>query len=211
MLRAHLKITKEDVNHRIIVVADQPSKSFLLQFPSLMARQWMQTNDSCKDAAGQVIADGAVAFPFHMTSYGGYGRGVYRSTTDWSYNLAADEQGIVIGTDGAAIQPDQYAMISQIRSGEIANTVMHYGTCVYGLTINATTDEAHFHVEAIFNNKSGGSINVNEVGIYANGYGNSDNYPNQQQYCIVRDILAETIALADTEYLKVLYTLSIAT
>ena len=210
MLRAHLKITKEDVNHRIEVVADQPSKSFLLAFPSLMARQWMQTNDSCKDTAGQVMAVGAVSYPFHMTSYGGYGRGIYIATGNWSTSLAADEQGIVIGTDGAALQPDQYAMISQIRSGEIANTVMHYGTCVYGLTINPTTDEAHFHVESIFNNKSGGSINVNEVGIYANGYGGGDSYPNEQQYCIVRDILA-TIALADTEFLKVLYTLSIAT
>ena len=211
MLRAHLKIIKEDINHNFKVVVDQPSRSFLLQFPSLMARQWMQTTDACKDAAGQVLNKGAVGKPFHMTSYGGYGRGIYVSEGDWSTYLAADEQGIVIGTAGAAIQPDQYAMISQIRSGEIANTVMHYGTCVYGLTINTTTDEAHFHVEAIYNNKSGGSINVNEVGIYANGYGNGDNYPNLQQYCIVRDILDETIALADTEYLKIVYTLSIAT
>jgi len=210
MLRAHLKIIKEDVNHNFKVVIDQPSRSFLLQFPCLMARQWMQTTDASKDAAGQVMATGAVKYPFHMTSYGGYGRGIYNQVNDWGYYMAADEQGIVIGTDPAAVQPDQYAMISQIRSGEIANTVMHYGTCVYGLTINATTDEAHFHVQALFENMSGGSINVNEVGIYANGYGNGDNYPNQQQYCIVRDVIS-TIALANTEHLKVIYTLSIQT
>lgn len=211
MLKAHLKILKETVDHRIEVVADQPSRSFLLQFPSLLARQMAQANDTCKDAAGQSMTTDTVASPLQMTSYGGYGRGIYYSygTTE-DRTMLADEQGIVIGTDNAAVQPDQYAMVSQIRSGETTGTVMYYGTCVYGLTIDAGTDEAHFHVEAIFHNKSGGSININECGIYANGDGNGDAFPNQQQYCIIRDVVS-TIALADGEYLRVTYTISIAT
>ncbi len=212
MLRAHLKITRETVDHRVEVLVDEPSRSYLLQMPSLMARQWMQTTDTCKDTAGQSISSSYVRCPFHMTSPGGYGRGLYfrESSGDAKDQFDADGQGIVIGTDPAAVQPDQYAMISQIRSGETSGKVMYCGTYVYGLTINATTDEAHFHVEAIFHNKSGGSINVNEVGIYANGCGNTDAYPNQQQYCILRDVVS-TIALADDEFLRVEYTLSIAT
>jgi len=211
MLKAHLKITKEDVNHNVEVLVDEPSKSFLLQFCSLMARQWAQENDTCKDSAGQSITEDNVVVPFHTQSYGGYGRGIYNSTNSWSYYFAADEQGIVIGTDPAAVQPDQYAMISRIPSGEIADTVMYFGTCVYGLTIDAGTDEASFKIEALFHNKSGGSISVNECGIYANGYGNSDGFPNQQQYCIIRDALGATITFADDEYLRVQYTISIAT
>jgi hypothetical protein len=207
MLRAHLKITRETADHRIEVVADQPSRSFLLQFPSLMARQWLQANDTCKDTAGQNLTTDEVELPFHATSFGGYGRGLYSST---GKEIDADGQGICVGTDGAAVQPDQFSLISQIRSGEIANTVMYCGTYLYGLTINATTDEAHFHVAAVFQNISGGSLNVNEVGIYANGGGNNDDYPNQQQYCIARDVVS-TIALADAEFLRVEYTLSIAT
>lgn len=210
MLRTHLKITRETVDHKVEVVVDQPSRSYLRQFPSLMARQWAQVNDTCKDSAGQSMTTDTVMLPFHAASFGGYGRGLY--VTDGSsieVEMAADEQGIVIGTDAAAVQPDQYAMISQIRSGETAGKVMYCGTYVYGLTINATTDEAHFHVEAIFKNMSGGSINVNEVGIYANGDGNFDVFPAQQEYCILRDVIA-TIAFANNEYLRVQYTLSIA-
>jgi hypothetical protein len=211
MLRAHLKIIKETVDHRIEVVADQPSRSFLLQFASLMARQWMQASDACKDSAGQVMTADVVKLPFHAASFGGYGRGFYISNgVAMEEETAADGQGIVIGTDPAAVQPDQYAMVSQVRSGEVADTVMYYGTCVYGLTINATTDEASFKAEAVFHNKSGGTINVNEVGIYANGDGNGDYYPNQQQYCIVRDVVSE-INLLDDEYLRVQYTIGIAT
>ena len=211
MLRAHLKITKETADHRIEVVADQPSRSFLLQFPSLMARQWMQANDTCKDTAGQTVTADTVKLPFHATSFGGYGRGLYiNNGSSIEEQMAADEQGIVIGTDPAAVQPDQYAMISQIRSGETSGKVMYCGTYVYGLTINDTTDEASFKVAAIFENMSGGAINVNEVGIYANGDTPGSQYPNEQQYCISRDVVS-TIALADDEYLKVTYTISIAT
>jgi len=203
---------RETADHKIEVLVDQPSRSYLLQMPSLMARQWMQTTDTCKDTAGQTMTEAQVGRPFHMASMGGYGRGHYivSGASPSGTAFAADEQGIVIGTDPAVVQPDQYAMISQIRSGETSGKVMYYGTCVYGLTINATTDEASFKVEAIFHNKSGGSINVNEVGIYANGCGNNDGYPNQQQYGILRDVIS-TIALADDERLKIEYTLSIAT
>jgi hypothetical protein len=213
MLRARLKITREDIDHNIKVLIDEPSKSFLLQFPSLLARQWMQASDTCKDTAGQSVANGRCDFPFHMTSYGGYGRAAYIQITDWDVlpNFAADEQGIVIGTDPALVQPDQYAMISQIRSGEIADTVMYFGTVVYGLTIDDVNDEASFKVETLFHNKSGGSINVNECGIYANGYSPNDQYPNLQQYCIIRDKLASTIVLASDERLRVEYTIGIAT
>jgi len=211
MLKAHLKIIKEDVNHRPSVVADQPGRSFLIAFASLTARQMAQAEDGCKDSAGQVVTRSECDAPFHMTSCAGYGRGIYMGFSVWDEGYDADEQGIVIGTDSAAVQPDQYGLISKIESGEIAGQVMYYGTCLYGLTIDAGTDTAEFNVEALFHNKSGGSININEVGIYAHGGPGSDSWPNLQQYCIIRDVLGATIALGDGEYVRVTYTISIAT
>jgi hypothetical protein len=211
MLKARLKITKEDVNHNVEVLVDVPSKSFLLQFCSLMTRQWMQANDTCKDSSGRDVTLNQSPFPFHMTSYGGYGRGTYNSINDWIEYMAADEQGIVIGTDSTAVAPNQYGMLGPVRSGEIADTVMYFGTCVYGLTIDDVNDEASFKVEALFHNKSGGSISINECGIYANGKSYTESYPNVHQYCIIRDKLASTITFADGEYLRVQYTISIAT
>lgn len=210
MLRAHLHVEKQTVDNKIVTVIDQPSRSFLLQFASLMARQWAQTQDTCKDTAGQSCNEDDVACPFHMTSVGGYGRGFYVGTDSVCDEFSADEQGIVIGTDSASVQPDQYAMVSQIRSGETSGKIMYCGTYLYGLTINPTTDEAHFHVEALFKNMSGDSININEIGIYANGSSENDDFPNIQNYCILRDVVT-TVTIADGEYLRVTYTISIAT
>jgi len=175
-----------------------------------MARQWMQTTEACKDAAGQVMSVYSTArLPFHVSGSPGYGRTLHVTySTYMEDSLDADGQGIVIGTDNAAVQPDQYALIGQIRSGETTGKVMYCGTYVYGLAINDSTDKASFKVAAIFQNMSGGSIN--EVGIYANGAGNSDSYPNQQQYCIARDVVS-TIALAYAEFARVEYTAGIAT
>jgi hypothetical protein len=212
MLRAYLKITKETVDHRIEVVADQPSRSFLLQFPSLMARQWMQTTDTCKDTAGQVISTySAVRLPFHVLGSPGYGRTLHVTSSYFlDMTMDADGLGMVIGTDPAAVQPDQYALISQIRSGETAGKVMYCGTHLYGLTINATTDEASFKVVGIFHNIGGGNVSINEVGIYANGASPGDPHPNEQKYGISRDVVS-TIVLADAEFLRVEYTIGIAT
>ena len=205
MLKAHLEIDRQGMK-----VIDQPAKSFLVAFPGLFARQWAQANDTLKDTAGQEQTHDNCYYFMQMTSFGGYGRGIYFEYNQFTNNFDADEQGIVIGTDPAAVQPDQYGLISRVRSGEKSGTVLYYGTAVYGLTINTETDVASFKVEAIFQNMSGGTINVNEVGIYANGEVTAGVYPNVHNFCILRDTITQ-IELANNEFLKVTYTISIAT
>jgi len=204
-------LTADKISDRITRVANQPSRSFLLQFPSLMARQWSQLNDTCKDTAGQETTEDECGYPFHCASYGGYGRGIYNGSTSFINSFDADEQGIVIGTDDAAVQPDQYGLISQINSGETSGTVMYCGTYVYGLTINEVTDEAEFYIEALYKNIGTPSITIKEIGIYANGYSPGDSYPNWQQYCILRDVLDTPVILTQGEFLRVRYTIKIAT
>ena len=204
MLKAHLTMDRNNVK-----VVDQPSRSFLVAFPGLLARQWAQAAAILTDTSGDPSTLGACGMLCHMTSMGGYGRGQYfygtgsNVTTVASY---ADNQGIVIGTGTGAVLPDDNKLGAQIRSGETSGKMMYFGTAVYGLTINGTTDEASFTVEALFKNVSGESIDVAEVGIYARGAGDA-----YYSFCIIRDLLDEAVPVADGEYLKVTYTISIAT
>ena len=199
------------ISYRIKCTINTNVGGFIRQFVSLMARQWAQVADICKDTAGQTLTLGACPWPFWMTSHGGYGRNVqFLVGSGWSNSGEADNMGIVIGSDGSAVSPAHYNMIAQIRSGEIAGTMMYYGTAVYGCEINVGADTAFFLVEAMFKNVSGGTITVNEVGLVCQGLIPNDSYPNANLYCIARNKVAAT-AVADDETLRVTYTISIAT
>jgi hypothetical protein len=201
-----MDVQDDELNGRRVV--DQPSRSFLVAFPALLARHWAQAACTLVDAGDNSASDDMTPCPFHMTSHGGYGYPAYLSNGSPSGTVgsrSADSQGIVIGTGTAAVVPDDNALQTQIRSGEDATEIMYFGTAIYGLTIDTGADTASFTVEALFKNMSGGSITVNEVGIYANGEGGSI-----YKFCIIRDKLASGQAVADGEYLKVTYTISIA-
>ena len=143
-----------------------------------------------------------------QTSPGGYGL-TYRAAETVSTYIFADQMGIVIGSDDTAVTPTDTALGTQIRSGEKTGTILHCGTGVYGITSEATGDTGSFKVLGIFYNTSGASIDVKEVGIYAGGNCGNETHPNIYTYCILRDVIT-TISLADTEFLKVEYTISIA-
>jgi len=198
------------ISYRIKCTITTNVGGFIRQFVSLMARQWAQVADICKDTAGQIITLGPGYFSFRMASTGGYGRQFQYSSSSLENKGEADNMGIVIGTDGSVVSPAHYNMIAQIRSGEIAGTMMYYGTAVYGCEINVGADTAFFLVEAMFKNVSGGTITVNEVGLVCQGLIPNDSYPNANLYCIARNKVAAT-AVADDETLRVTYTISIAT
>ena len=198
------------ISYRIKCTINTNVGGFIRQFVSLMARQWAQVSDICKDTAGQTVTLGPGYFAFRMASTGGYGRQFQHTSSSLANQGEADNMGIVIGTDGSAVSPAHYNMIAQIRSGEIAGKMIYYGTAVYGCEINVGADTAFFLVEAMFKNVSGGTITVNEVGLVCQGLIPSDSYPNANLYCIARNKVAAT-AVADDETLRVTYTISIAT
>ncbi len=202
-MRAHLNIKKQGVT-----VINQKSKSFLIAFCGLMARQWCNADDTLDDTGGNSHTEGISQATFLLQQPGGYGH-FYAYWSENQIDVLRDRRGIVIGSGTGTVVPNDSGLGTQIRSGEKTSTILYLGNAVHGLTVDTGTDTASFKILGIFKNISGGSIDVKEVGIYVNGNVGSQSYPNYFGYCILRDNIT-TISLADGEYLEVEYTISIA-
>jgi len=202
-VKAFLTIKKQND-----IVIKQPARSFLIAFPALLARQFMQSEDiTIQSIEGTPRSEDKASHMCYCCSPGGYGytiqMGISGSYGDY---LKVQNQGIVIGSDLTAVDPDNYSLNTQINSGEGAGEILYCGTSVHGLTYEDVGDTGSFKILGIFKNISGGSIDIKEVGIYAVGDAGTGAYTN---FCILRDVIS-TISLADGEYLEVEYTISIA-
>jgi hypothetical protein len=183
---------------------------FLQQFPSLLARQFMYNQtDTCKDCGGTDRTYASSAAPLRLISAGGMGNVGLQTSSGAGYDVTSTLGGIVIGAANTAVAPNNFDMAQLIPSGAdqgTPNEIMYYGTVVYGLEIDNTgTGTGEFTVEALFRNVCGASQQVAEIGLRATGYGSN------KPYTIARHVPAAPVTVADGEYLRVTYTISIAT
>jgi hypothetical protein len=204
-MHAMLEVKKQ--NRTVI---KQKAKSFVIAFCGLMVRQWCQTTDTFDDTGGSSTDNDEGNFVFWCTSPGGYGLMHGKVTTTDTNYMESDRLGVVIGSGTATVAPNDSALGTQIRSGEKTGTIFYHGTGVHGITVDAGTDTGSFKVVGIFQNLSGASIDVKEVGLYATGEQEPSVHPNIFNFCILRDTIT-TVSVADGEFLEVEYTISIAT
>ena len=161
----------------------------------------------CYMVGGSAIATMDIDNVSNTTFNKGYFRVSHpgRDSRDDTYVVAestADRVGIQVGTGTAAVAITDYAMNTKIVNGSSAGQFVHYGCWV----LNPVTGASSFsyNIERIFQNSSGGSITVNETGLYdhdMNYYGN---------FCLIRDKLSSGVAVANGEYLKVKYTITVS-
>jgi len=202
-MKAFLSIKK---NNKLII--KQPARSFVIAFPALLARQFINDEDiTIQSTEGTPRTEGISSCPFYCCSPGGFGYDVQMGNNG-SYGdyQPVDYCGVVIGSDNTAVDPDNYSLNTQIRSGDTTGKILYCGTSVHSLTYEDVGDTGSFKILGIFKNISGASIDVKEVGVYATGNAANNTYIN---FCILRDVIS-TISLADGEYLEVEYTISIA-
>lgn len=123
---------------------------------------------------------------------------------------SATNSGIVLGTGSVAITPTDYSLGTQIVDGITAGTLEHFPCSGTGFTSAGTT--ASFTLERLFRNSSSGTITINEIGLYgvcvefSNG---GSNIGDINRVCLIRDLVSPGFAVADGEYLRVVYTLSV--
>ena len=108
--------------------------------------------------------------------------------------------GIVVGTSATAVTPADYALNAIIAHGASTGQLWHHATDVYGHTI--INPNASFNIVRLFTNNSGGSITINEVGIYALG-------SSAYSFCICHDVVSPGVTVNNTEILSVIYTVQI--
>lgn len=212
-MKAFLEIERVDINKNVISLGRRISKSFVLAFPALLVRQFlMDTLIDAIDIGGVTGSKKSTTtkFPLYCCSPGGRGAwGVPGYGANFGL-LYADTLGIVVGSGTASEKPQDYGLATKINHGDAAGELIHFGTVVSNLVINAApTNTGTFDIQAIFKNESGGSIDVEEVGVYAIGELASSTSP-VEPFCILRDVIT-TVAVADGEYLLVKYTVQIST
>ncbi len=116
-------------------------------------------------------------------------------------NKWSENNGIIVGTGTTAVAYNNSALASKIEHGTAGGQLLHWGGLIKDTEVSAPY--AYFDVSRIFENQSGGSITINELGLVATAF-----YSNQYyQFLICRDVLAEVdwVSLAHTEMLKVTY------
>lgn len=117
--------------------------------------------------------------------------------------IVASKIGIQVGTGDVAVTPTDTALSARIAHGRGAGE-LEYGGCEL-IGIAFVNPNGEFTIRRYFTNASGGSITVNEVGIYAVGtYAPTSSFYSNS-FLIARDVVAPGVAVADTEILRVTY------
>ena len=122
--------------------------------------------------------------------------------TEWS---SSTNNGIVVGTGTTAVAPTDYQLATPVIDGVTSGTLEHF-PCG-GTTVVSAAPTASFTLERLFRNSSGGSITINEVGVYATS--SESTFGDLDHVCLIRDIVSPGFAVLNGEYMRIIYTISV--
>jgi len=116
--------------------------------------------------------------------------------------------GIVVGTGTTAVAPTDYQLATQVVDGTSSGQLEIFPCGGTNFTTSGLT--ASFDLERLFRNSSGGSITINEVGVYsAHDAYDGFSLGLLAHFCTIRDIVSPGFAVANGEYMRIVYTLSV--
>ena len=121
----------------------------------------------------------------------------------------ADEKGIVVGTNNTAVNIIDYSLNTQITHGTGTGQLEHLSCACHNVQENVGAKTASFDIVRIFRNSSGGTISIAEAGVYGVGTYISSYYYTFN-LCLIRDVVSPAVDIDDGEYLKVTYTIQVA-
>lgn len=210
MLKAYFQFERYDSEYQFLNrTRKRRSRSFVqgflkLMYPLLDTDQTITITD-INGASQTSIGSSNNNFSQHILASTAAGRkGVnVAEQRNTSTGLTSVSVGIVAGTGTTAVTPTDFQLATRIADGVSSGTLEYFPSSGTGLTISNPTGS--FRLERLFRNSSGGTITINEIGIYS--MGDYDNPP--ATFCTVRDLVFPGFAIADGEYARVIYTLSI--
>lgn len=135
-----------------------------------------------------------------------YNSFMYKYTTDWWGEISDSTRGILVGTSDTAFSLDHYTLQAIITDGTGAGKFSHQSAIVNAPTYDGGPQTWSIVTSRIYNNNSGGSITVKEVGIY--GAGSMFNGNNGANYMMERSVLSPAVAVANGAQLTVTYEIS---
>jgi hypothetical protein len=121
--------------------------------------------------------------------------------------VASDQVGIQVGSNNTAPIPTDYKMNTRILHGAAAGQ-LEYGGCEL-VNYVAVNPNSSFDIRRYFYNRSGGNVTVREAGLYSTNGVTGRWGEAAWLFCVARDAVAPDVAVADTEILRVTYTVQI--
>jgi hypothetical protein len=227
-MKAILTLEKYDQNLKMLGKKQMPSRSFTkgligllyifhAQVPSgspyacndeagnlrnLMVSQWSDGRKALGTFKSNAGGGAVNELVWNMGSGGSSGSGFISGIA-----VPGEKLGVVIGTGVTAVTPTDTALVTRITQGRGVGQMEYGGSEIVNLALS--NPNGSFDLRRYFTNQSGNPITVNECGIYAAGCHPSSTLGASSAFCIARDLVSPGVAVANTEILRVIYTLQI--
>lgn len=173
-----------DTTGRVLSSKTFPMHSFVKQWTQLLHQCAKQVNETNVRDILNTLRTANAALPFPRLNA-----------------LATiDTGGIVVGTASSAVDASDYKLGTQTAHGNAATQLYHQAVTFddYALVGQVHT----FVIHRQFDNNSGGTITLNECGLYA---------INNYNYCIARDLISGGLAVNNLKTAKISYTFQTTT
>jgi hypothetical protein len=161
-------------------------------------------DDSNLFGAGQMSAKVTTGGIAHSSSGVPYRLSGNTTGTGFVHTQTNNSYGIQVGTGNAAFSAEQNVLDALVPygsgAGQLFYGLMGATSCVYDSQTKTWTAK----IQRIFENTSGGSITIAEVGLTWYGY----MFKAANTYLMARDVLGTPVVLADGEVLRVTYEIS---
>lgn len=153
------------------------------------------------EAGTMTIKSTAAAVKYHAQTY------VYVLNSAGGINnpAATNVSGIVVGTGDTAFSANHHQLAAIIESGVASGNLAYTAMAVPIFEYTADTKTWKCTMVRVFNNNSGGSITIKEVGLYSANQVLSSQAINNM---VERSVLDPTVAVANGAQLTVTYEIS---
>ncbi|MDP1615694.1 MAG: hypothetical protein Q8L68_07830, partial [Methylococcales bacterium] len=183
------------ITYRIVVIVP----GFTRQFINLISRQLRCATISAVDITNTTRSEADAINTLRVVGPGGKSAITQISTATY----IGEDIGIVIGTGITAVDTGDWKLATKIVHGKAATQLLHYGTYVENF-LTVADNTGTFKIERTWENVSGASIVVNEIGLYS-GAGSSFLFQ------IARRLVDPAVTVANGEVLRATFTVSITT
>jgi len=196
MIKLYFSLTVKDQNGKVRKkitkrISHSFTKQFLQYFEAMAMHRFSAAENGCamQDTGNVSRTMGTAAWLVYY-SYGLLGA------------QNSSSAGIVVGTGTNAESVSNYALQTQCTHGIGANQLQH-SQQTYSTSIVVGTD-VFLSTLRTFQNGSGSTITINEIGLYVASYEQATS--TVRYICIVRDLLAAGVDILNSEICTVQYT-----
>jgi len=179
-----------------------PSRSWVRNAYNRLASQMLELDGATVTGSATAYEAGSLKIKQQNATVYTYGEWLTGAQTYTTAAISNDTYGIIVGTGNTAESFEHYALAAKVANGTSAGQISYQAQDAPVGAYNSDTKKWTATITRIFNNNSGGSISVAEVGYVCQLY-----YAAAKDMLVCRDLLAEAVAVANGAQLTVTYTI----